>query len=498
MSYNLVNPTTGALTKVAGGVGTLYADTPIGTIISSGAAWNNPPAGYLFCGGQAISRVAYAALFAVIGTTFGAGDGSTTFNVPELRGEFLRGAGTNQHAGQGNGGAPGYHQDATTIPHTYSNGDANNVNFAGEGTTQNLDSTPTITGKYQTVNSANHGTSSSYNFGTVRPTNTSVNFFIKATNVAVPADFINAVKSDIIVKHNYSMAGTASLEDDIKTFVTALIALGANTYAGYFNRSGNLGTAGNYCITVYAEAGTSSFASGYIALGAGATGKTQYIVSYYKPAGSSEEWTIKKLVTESENNFKYQILTTDTDLNSITTSGAYSIYLSDATSQATNHAPTYGWLQLIVIQMNNSQAFCNQILCSADGKMFTRECGNGTWTAWKQVAVNAVQSGTYTIPAQTLHNLESAEVTIPLTVNDFYCGRVDFANLPSVNMNLSYNDFSGSFQDARETVSRSQFVLYPIGKVYSGTLHIYLTNYTGADVAIGNVQVVYYLEHHAS
>lgn len=120
------------------------------------------------------------------------------------------------------------------------------------------------------------------------------------------------------------------------------------------------------------------------------------------------------------------------------------------------------------------------------------------WKIEKLATNNTVQSGTYTIPAQTLHNLESAEVTIPLTVGDFYCGRVDFANLPSVNMNLSYNDFSGQFQDARETVSRTQFVLYPIGKAYSGTLHLYLTNYTGSDVAIGNVPVTYYLEHHSS
>jgi phage-related tail fiber protein len=49
------------------------------------------PAGYLKANGAAISRTTYAALFAAIGTTFGAGDGSTTFNIPDLRGEFLRG-----------------------------------------------------------------------------------------------------------------------------------------------------------------------------------------------------------------------------------------------------------------------------------------------------------------------------------------------------------------------------------------------------------------------
>lgn len=47
---------------------------------------NTAPTGWLLCYGQAVSRSTYAALFAVIGTTFGAGDGSTTFNLPDMRG----------------------------------------------------------------------------------------------------------------------------------------------------------------------------------------------------------------------------------------------------------------------------------------------------------------------------------------------------------------------------------------------------------------------------
>lgn len=47
--------------------------------------------GYLKCNGGAVSRTTYANLFAAIGTTYGVGDGSTTFNLPELRGEFIRG-----------------------------------------------------------------------------------------------------------------------------------------------------------------------------------------------------------------------------------------------------------------------------------------------------------------------------------------------------------------------------------------------------------------------
>ena len=54
-------------------------------------ATTTAPSGYLKCNGDAISRTTYADLFAIIGTTWGAGDGSTTFNVPDLRGEFVRG-----------------------------------------------------------------------------------------------------------------------------------------------------------------------------------------------------------------------------------------------------------------------------------------------------------------------------------------------------------------------------------------------------------------------
>ena len=49
------------------------------------------PSGYLECNGAAVSRTTYAALFAIIGTNYGTGNGSSTFNLPDLRGEFVRG-----------------------------------------------------------------------------------------------------------------------------------------------------------------------------------------------------------------------------------------------------------------------------------------------------------------------------------------------------------------------------------------------------------------------
>ena len=54
-------------------------------------ATTTAPSGYLKCNGAAVSRATYADLFAIIGTTWGEGDGSSTFNIPDLRGEFVRG-----------------------------------------------------------------------------------------------------------------------------------------------------------------------------------------------------------------------------------------------------------------------------------------------------------------------------------------------------------------------------------------------------------------------
>lgn len=58
-------------------------------------AFNTPPDGYLVCNGANVSRETYADLFATIGTTFGSGDGSTTFNLPDLRDRYIIGVNTN-------------------------------------------------------------------------------------------------------------------------------------------------------------------------------------------------------------------------------------------------------------------------------------------------------------------------------------------------------------------------------------------------------------------
>ena len=63
------------------------------------------PDGYLLCNGAAVSRTTYADLFAVISTTYGSGDGSTTFNVPQLQGKMPQGYDGNTYNLAGTGGA---------------------------------------------------------------------------------------------------------------------------------------------------------------------------------------------------------------------------------------------------------------------------------------------------------------------------------------------------------------------------------------------------------
>lgn len=66
-----------------------FAGLPAGGVIYVAA--NTAPTGYLKANGAVVSRSTYSRLFAAIGTTYGAGDGSTTFSLPDLRGEFQRG-----------------------------------------------------------------------------------------------------------------------------------------------------------------------------------------------------------------------------------------------------------------------------------------------------------------------------------------------------------------------------------------------------------------------
>jgi microcystin-dependent protein len=151
------------------------------------------PEGYLKCDGSTYNIADYPLLCDVFASDFGSvnyfgGDGTTTFAVPDLRGEFLRGTGTTSYSDGGNGAAVGTHQGATTIPYFYTTASGNNPRLefsCKNGETEWPSSTDGPVGNRPT-------SASIYNSSTfavsganpakfkVKPTNTSVLYCIRA------------------------------------------------------------------------------------------------------------------------------------------------------------------------------------------------------------------------------------------------------------------------------------------------------------------------------
>ena len=87
------------------------------------------PTGWLKANGAAVSRTTYSNLFAAIGTTYGVGDGSTTFNIPDLRGEFIRG--WDDGRGVDSGRTLGSWQDDMFEEHNHILGTRTNISIGG-------------------------------------------------------------------------------------------------------------------------------------------------------------------------------------------------------------------------------------------------------------------------------------------------------------------------------------------------------------------------------
>lgn len=124
----------------------------VGEIKSYGSA--TPPTGYLPCDGAAVSRTSYADLFAAISTTWGIGDGSTTFNVPDLRGRSLVGddgvilvgdSGGAATAAIGIANLPAHNHGVTDPQHTHAfTGDAHGHALTDPGHTHPSSVTPLL------------------------------------------------------------------------------------------------------------------------------------------------------------------------------------------------------------------------------------------------------------------------------------------------------------------------------------------------------------------
>jgi len=107
------------------------------------------PTGYLECNGTAVNRSTFAALFAIIGTQYGAGNGSTTFNLPDLRGEFIRGFDNGRGVDSGRSIASLQSDQNEAHTHTFSANTAN-VNISGtvERISETFNSSGSTTGVF--------------------------------------------------------------------------------------------------------------------------------------------------------------------------------------------------------------------------------------------------------------------------------------------------------------------------------------------------------------
>lgn len=138
------------------------AGVPVGSVFWLAA--QTAPEGYLICDGSAVSRTEYADLFAAIGTTFGTGDGSTTFALPNLQAAFIRGAGSQD----GYSATFGQKQEATSIGSVILQGRDVSVH--------NYDKSANATSN---IGNASSGTSLTFGYYSVRPYNIALTPIIK-------------------------------------------------------------------------------------------------------------------------------------------------------------------------------------------------------------------------------------------------------------------------------------------------------------------------------
>jgi microcystin-dependent protein len=125
------------------GGSTIAAGTMMAWAANSGGGTPTPataPSGWLICAGAAVSRSTYAALFAAIGTAFGAGDGSTTFNVPDMSDRFIKGWKTPEAVGA-TGGSTTPSVSVTDPGHSHTVGQATDHRNGGASVADNASPT---------------------------------------------------------------------------------------------------------------------------------------------------------------------------------------------------------------------------------------------------------------------------------------------------------------------------------------------------------------------
>lgn len=232
---------TGEYERIAGG--TLYADSPIGTILPFGGA--DAPAGWMICDGTSLLRASYPELFAVIGTAFGSAD-STHFNIPDMRGKFAEGLASGDTLGA---------SKSAGLPNITGHFNADYLHHGGGIWNGAFDGFITDTGsQLMSAGSIDYSTNNAFHFdasksnsiygnsNTVQPPSVCVNYIIKAKMIGVPSDFLAKVDEAVedLCTNTVTSGSTAPITSGgvyaskifYKTISTPAVAISASGVLG--------------------------------------------------------------------------------------------------------------------------------------------------------------------------------------------------------------------------------------------------------------------------
>lgn len=247
-------------------------DVPDILPVGSGLLWysGTPPSKYLLCDGTAISRTTYAQLFSILGTTYGIGDGSTTFNLPDLRQRFPIGQAT---SGTGNslgdtGGAIDH--DHSVPAHYHSAGTLANSTTGAHTHSINHDHAAFTSGGSGTLTSNTTG-SHYHNVGHADNDRSATT--VGAYGLYAPDLVANGIRAD----------ESAAVPDYVRTSFSGNHShtIASHTHSiNVPNFSGTSGSAGDHTHTISGSAGNTGGVDGDSAMTSGTNNPPFLVVNY--------------------------------------------------------------------------------------------------------------------------------------------------------------------------------------------------------------------------
>lgn len=399
----------------------------IGEILTS--ASSVAPSNFLACDGSAVSRTAYASLFASIGITHGSGDGSTTFNLPDYRGRFLRGTSgastldpdkltrTAMNTGGNTGNNVGSVQLDDNIAHQHIT-TTTNVNLANFG----RGGASFTGGTYNTTRADTGHFTSSVGGNEARPKNAYVNYYIRFAQSS-PNGVVSAVETFSTDTASLTYAGSASYtlstlsNAPVGTFITFTYAANTNTRTQTATApSQSTADMNANGIQIFARAYNAASTAGNpasiaIQIGKGLKGKS---LDLYKSAGKVTAGSLDCVIASANSmsgayykdyNENTGILIVDAALSSPSTNTNHQFEFTDSTGQSSGYLvinasknPALTGFGLNTVAVRATSTAGGAIGVGGTIQSFAQETFD-TNNAWDGTAFIAPENGYYKVDA---------------------------------------------------------------------------------------------------